>query len=431
MLALPPRLASLVRIAGLILIDWSVADSGHPPTTHDRGLVVSVLLALTTSSWLLWAVRSRHDRGLGLGPGRERAVGQLPRLELPVMAVAGGLLTAASPSSAASAFVFVAVVAGGLRMELSPAAALGVLGVLGLAIGTLLYGESALELLAYSLGLCAAVLAASNSRQSARRAEEAELVLVHMQRSHEEQLRSARLEESARIARDIHDVLAHTLAGLTIQLEATAALVEGGAGRDDVLGRIRRAHQLARKGLHDARRAVGALRGEGPTPLPQAIDALVADYRSSTNAPVALRITGDLARLGVRSSEAIIRVTQEALTNVQKHAPGAAVNVRLDAGESAARPCLLIVENQIPDPQWPGAGAGRRAWARELATAGGGFGIRGMRERAKELGGELSAGACPDGWRVELRLPPAALGAATGQPVASVSPAAPDHSAPV
>ena len=100
----------------------------------------------------------------------------------------------------------------------------------------------------------------------------------------------ARLEESTRIAREIHDVLAHTLAGLTIQLEATSSLVEQGADRDTVLARVRRAHALAREGLVETRQAVGALRGES-VPAPAGIEALVADYRASGEAPRSSRST--------------------------------------------------------------------------------------------------------------------------------------------
>ncbi|HWD65145.1 MAG TPA: sensor histidine kinase [Solirubrobacteraceae bacterium] len=390
MLALPPRVASLVRIVGLVLIDWSVISSDHPPGTRGRGLVVSILLGLATVAWLVWGIRAVRELGVALG--REPAEGPLFRPELLVMALAGGLLTAGSPDSAASAFVFAAAVAAALRMELSEAAVVILLGAAALAVGTLLYNQSALALLAYTLGFCAAALAGSNSRQAARRAEQAELVLVHTQRSHEEQLRSARLEESTRIARDIHDVLAHTLAGLTIQLEATAALLEGGADREDVLERIRRAHELAREGLKETRRAVGALRSEGPPSIPHALGTLIADYRSATDANASLSIAGDPARLAGRAGEAVVRITQEALTNVKKHAFGAEVTVQLVLDGDGV--CLTVEDRALA-----GAPAG------ELASAGGGFGLRGMRERAAELGGRLTAGPCECGWRVQLRLP--------------------------
>jgi signal transduction histidine kinase len=190
------------------------------------------------------------------------------------------VVVGASPDSAASAFVFVAVIAAGTRVELAQALPVVALGALGLGVSVLIYNGSALGLLAYTLGFAAALLAASNSRQSVVRADQAELLLAQTQRSHEEQLRAARLEESTRIAREIHDVLAHTLASLTIQLEATGSLLGQGADRDTVLARVRRAHQLAREGLQETRRAVGALRGD-TIPAPAGIEALVAEYRAT------------------------------------------------------------------------------------------------------------------------------------------------------
>jgi signal transduction histidine kinase len=397
LLALPPRVASLVRVIGVVLIDWSVIAGDHPGV-HGRHLVISILLVLNTGAWLVWAARAVQERDLALGRELSRGAGARP--ELLVMAAAGSLLTAAAPSSGASAFVFVAVVAAALRMELAEAALAVVLGAGGLAVGTVLYDESGLALLAYTLGFCAVALAGSNSRQSARRAEQAELLLVHTQRSHEEQLRSARLQESTRIARDIHDVLAHTLAGLAIQLEATAALLESGADRHAIRSRLRRAHELAREGLQETRRAVGALRSEGPVSIPEALEGLVADYRSATDAPASLSIAGDPARLAGRAGEAVVRVTQEALTNVKKHGHRSAVVVQVVVGGGAEDGVSLVVENRA-------AGPSQRV--SDLAWAGGGFGLRGMRERAEELGGRFTAGPWEDGWRVELDLPAAAL----------------------
>ena len=176
--------------------------------------------------------------------------------------------------------MFVAVVAAGVRVEVPRALPLLALSVLALAVAVLVYDAGALGLLAYALGFTAALLAASNSRQSIARAAQAELLLAQTQRSQEEQLRAARLEESTRIAREIHDVLAHALAGLTIQLEATRALVEQGAAREVVLERVSRAHALAREGLRETRHAVGALRGEAVA-APDALRALVDEYEGA------------------------------------------------------------------------------------------------------------------------------------------------------
>ncbi len=377
------RTATVVRLVGLGLISWTVFSSKHHPSASGRGLVVSVLLAVVVGSWLWWTAQ-----GVRLGPVTP---------DLWVMAGGGGLLLAASPDSAASAFVFVAVVAAGIREELSRAWPMVVVGAVAVAIGDAIYDRFGLGLLAYSLGFAASCLAASNSRQSVQRADQAELLLAQTQRSHEEQLRAARLEESARIAREIHDVLAHALAGLAIQLEATSALIEQGADRDELLTRVQRAHELAREGLRETRMAVGALRGDAVA-APAAIEALVGEYRAGADAPAQLTIDGDHGRLTGPTGQAVLRVVQESLTNVRKHAPGAAVTVTIHAGDRPDEEIVVVVEDRATAPTLAHS-------AGSLASTGGGYGLEGMRERARGLGGSVSAGAVPDGWRVELRLP--------------------------
>jgi len=380
--SLPPRAATAIRLLGLVLIALTVLNGSPHPGTSGRALVVSVLLAAAVVSWLIWMIRPLGDR---------------VTIELYVMAAAGGLLVEASQHGTASAFVFVAVVAAGLRADLPQAAPVALVGTLAVAISDLLYNGSALGLLAYALGFAASLLAAANARGRTERTEQAELLLAQTQRSHEEQLRAARLEESTRIAREIHDVLAHTLAGLTIQLEATSALLEQGADRDTALARVRRAHELAREGLLETRRAVGALRGDSVS-APAGIEALVADYRATVEASAMLKVAGDPARLTGDTGQTVLRILQEALTNVRKHAPGAEVSVALDAGTGPDDEVVLIVEDlptATPATEAPDG----------LAASGGGYGVRGMRERAQLLGGTLNAGPFGGGWRVELRLP--------------------------
>jgi signal transduction histidine kinase len=386
--SLDRRLATVIRLVGLALVVLSVLSGSHHPGTSGRGLVVSLLLVAAALGWLVWTARPEDDRWKSA--------------ELYVMAAAGGLLVVAAPQSAASVFVFVAVIVAGVRMELARAAPVALVGALAVGVSDLLYNGNALGVLAYTLGFAASLLAASNARQRSLRVEQAELLLAQTQRSHEEQLRAARLEESTRIAREIHDVLAHTLAGLTIQLEATGALLEQGADRDDVLARVHRAHELARDGLHETRRAVGALRGDA-VPAGAGIEALVDEYRAGTDAAAALTIDGDRARLSGPTGETVLRVVQEALTNVRKHAPGAEVSVTVHAGEDPDDEVVLVVADRPTVAQPVGQAGG-------LAATGGGYGVQGMRERAELLGGTLIAGPTDGGWRVELRLPaPTAL----------------------
>jgi signal transduction histidine kinase len=374
------RVAMTIRTGMVALVSWSVLTSKHAPGASGRGLVVTVLFAICVICSVLWIATFRLDRA--------------PTAETWALAAAGGFLTGAASGSAAAAFAFVAVVSAGLRSELPVAVPVALVAVLGLSIAAVLYDYSALGVLAYALGLAAAALAASTAHQSAVRAEQAELLLAQTQRSQEEELRAARLEESARIARDIHDVLAHALAGLTIQLEATRALVEQGADRATVLARVNQAHELAREGLRETRRAVGALRGDGVA-VPAALESLVEEFGG------AAQLTLDAApeRLEGRPGEAVLRVVQEALTNVRKHAPGATVSVSVSAPSHEE---LVVIVDDV-DGSSPAANG--------LASAGGGFGLKGMHERAQALGGTITAGSSDRGWRVELRLPPPEGGA--------------------
>jgi signal transduction histidine kinase len=382
------RTATLVRLLGLIGVGWSILGSSHPPAiTHGRGQLVLIAGVIAAGSWLVWTLWSAN---------RARIT-----LDIWTLALTSGLLLGATPGSAASVGVFVACSVSALRVGLARAAPVVMVGVVAEAASILIYHGSGIGLLAYCLGQLAVALGASNVRQVRVRADQAELLLAQTQRSHEEQLRAARLEESARIAREIHDVLAHALAGLTIQLEATAVLVEQGVEREVVLARLQQAHQLAREGLQETRRAVGALRGDAPAIRPT-IEALVNTYGVDADAPATLCINADDHALAGARGEAVLRVVQEALTNGRKHAPGAAVTVTVERERTGE---LLAVVEDLPTVQ---ASVESMAGASGLAATGGGYGLRGMRERAQLLGGTLDAGPAANGWRVELRLPASA-----------------------
>ncbi len=379
------RDATLARLIGLALITYSVLNTKKPPALHGRGLVVLVLLAVMVVVWLIWAFWSSAQRK--------------PTPDLYALALTGSLLAAASPTSAASVAPFIAVMAMAVRVNIKRGFAVVAISVVGMGTGAIIYsGHGSIGLvglLAYTGGWCAVAFAGANIRNTELRAEQAELLLAQTQRSHEEQLRATRLEEQTRIARDIHDVLAHSLAGLTIQLEATSALLDQGADPESVRERVDRARELAREGLREARRAVGALRGDQPVLLGLAIKALVDTYQAEVEVPVQFELTGDSQLLDGPAGEAVLRVVQEALTNVRKHAPGAEVSVAVD---SLPQLISATIEDRQAAPVAVGASSA-------LQTSGGGYGLRGMRERAELLGGTLQAGPTDDGWRVEMRLP--------------------------
>lgn len=372
------RNATAIRLVGLGLISWAIIASSPAPATSGRGLVVLIGYVIGFAAWLAWTFWSCRLEAI--------------TPDLYVLAACGGLVAAASPGSAGSAFTFVAVTAAAARTGLPNGLVVAALGAATLGACAIVYNQSALGVLAYTLGFAAAALAGSNIRQSQLRLDQAQLLLAQTQRSHEEQLRAARLEESTRIARDIHDVLAHSLAGLAIQLEATDALLAQGADTALIRERVQRARGLAREGLNETRRAVGALRGERPVAAGEAVEQLVSAY----DAPIEYTQTGDLGAVPEPVAETVVRTVQEALTNVRKHAPGAAVEVDLSVG---GEELSLVITDQPAVPVAGGPSAG------ELVSSGGGYGLTGMRERAAHGGGTLDVGPCAGGWRVELRLP--------------------------
>ncbi|OAR22518.1 two-component sensor histidine kinase [Streptomyces sp. ERV7] len=205
---------------------------------------------------------------------------------------------------------------------------------------------------------------------------------------------SAALAERARIAREIHDVLAHSLSAQLVHLEAARLMIErepAGEFRDRILERVVAARSMARDGLAETRQALSALRGE-ITPVEGFLRTLVdGGGLGGLSGPAGVEVAGERRPLTAEASQAVRRVAQEALTNVRKHAPGAAVAVRLEY-----RPDEVALE--VRDS---GGGRGTEEWE----ASGSGYGLLGMRERAELLGGTLEAGPEEEGFVVRLRVP--------------------------
>ena len=226
-------------------------------------------------------------------------------------------------------------------------------------------------------------LAGYTLRLDAEARGNAQRLLVQERAARAAEAESAALAERARIAREIHDVLAHSLSAQLVHLEAARLLIERGADRAQILERVVAARGMARDGLDETRHALSALRGE-LTPLEDFLAQLVG-----TTAGAEVTITGERKPLPAEASQAVRRVAQEALTNVRKHAPGAKVRLLLDYGEQQVT--LDVRDSGGP----PG----------ELTDAGAGYGLLGMRERAELLGGSLVAGPDEEGFVVTLKVP--------------------------
>lgn len=214
--------------------------------------------------------------------------------------------------------------------------------------------------------------------RSARRAAE------EAQRARQSEAREAALVERGRIAREIHDVLGHSLSGIAMQLNLADALREGGR-QEEATAAVRRAHALAVDSIGETRRAVHALR-EDALPLPDTLRRLAEQHGAD------LVVTGAVGAVGAEATHAVVRTAQEALTNAAKHAPSAECSVRL--AFTADRVTLAVRNGPATGPR------------RDELAGGNGLGLVGMRERAALLGGTLQAEPTrDDGWTVELELP--------------------------
>ncbi|MBT2529603.1 sensor histidine kinase [Streptomyces sp. ISL-99] len=213
---------------------------------------------------------------------------------------------------------------------------------------------------------------------------------------------SAALAERARIAREIHDVLAHSLSAQMVHLEAARIQIEQGADRAKILERVVAARGMAREGLAETRQALSALRGEVV-----AVETFLREL-AAPSGDVSVDVSGESRPLSAEASQTVRRVAQEALTNVRKHAPGATVRILLAYGEGEVT--LQIRDSGATGaPAAPGASGASSASASgvvgELTHSGCGYGLLGMRERAELLGGSLEAGADGKGYVVRLRVP--------------------------
>ncbi len=197
----------------------------------------------------------------------------------------------------------------------------------------------------------------------------------------------ARAEERNRIARELHDVIAHTLTVSLLHVTSARLAVEHDL--DDAARCLAEAERLGRASLDEVRMAVGMLHQDADAartaPLPGAagLPTLIEQFRSA-GADAAFTVDGDTGRLPATTGLALYRILQEALTNAIKHAPGAHSAVRLTVGADDVR---LAVDTAAK----PGTGSG--------------FGVLNMRERAESLGGQCTAGPGGSGWLVLATFP--------------------------
>jgi len=361
-------------MAWLALVLLSTISTRPHPGLHGRGAAILVALIALIAA----AVASR-PQDADLPPWRRIAA-------LVGVTAAAAVLAALQPSGGwQTGAVLVALIAA-VRLERVPGALTLAFSVAVLMIVSIIAHHSggALSVLFTAvpwyliMRLLHALAVQRNELRESRAAE----------------ARAAAAAERGRLAREMHDVLAHSLSALALQLESTRLLARDRGVDEAVTRGLDQAHHLAVSGLQEARHAIATARGD-ELPGPERIGVLADAFEEQSGLPVAVDVQGLPRALAPDARLAVYRTAQEALTNVRRHAAAERVEVRL-AYESEGT--VLVIEDHARPGTPPPA-------ALSITGNGNGYGLAGMRERAELLGGELLAEPTDDGFRVELRLP--------------------------
>jgi signal transduction histidine kinase len=246
--------------------------------------------------------------------------------------------------------------------------------------------QSGFYLLAWAAGR------ALHGHEERRAAAERHVVRVELER--EEQARAAVVEERARIARELHDAVAHSVSVMVLQAGGVRRLLGDDPEREREREALAGVEETGRQAVHELHRMLGILRKAdpgadlAPSPSLRRVEELVTQVRGA-GLEASLTIEGEPVELAPGLDMSAYRIVQEALTNALRYAPGASVGVTVTYGKDL----LLEVRDD-----------GARVNGRP-PTKGSGHGLVGMRERAELFGGDLQAGPAPGGgWLVRARL---------------------------
>jgi signal transduction histidine kinase len=368
--ATAPPVISGVRVLVLLLVLVTVPlASPHPGLGDARMITIAVLLGVCAIAWLVWLRASCRYRVMVTA--------------LAVMAVAGGTLAGLSPFSTAVAVCCVVTSSAGVRLSTEASLTITAATVAAFLISGFVVGAPAETLAGYPAAMIGLWAFGLTRRAYVLRAEEAEAALEQARRAHAAENQASALAERARIAREIHDVLAHSLAAVSVNLQAAEGLLgelpadSRGSEVVKAMECIERAVAFTRDGMTETRRAIIALRegadagdeaagpmdgstptagaapaaGPSPTRLVAELRKLTDDYRADGDAIVDLELIGEPRPVGAEAALTAYRTVQEALTNARKHAPGEPVTVGLTFAPAALE---VRVVNALP--------AGRGRW---------------------------------------------------------------------
>ena len=323
---------------------------------------------------------------------------------LGVIAVAAGFTCTAgsNENNCASLLVSMATAGAGFELDVPVSWMVTIAGILAIEANWIIYRDGSSQVsvfLLYPTIPLVGLLLGRLVRGRRVQAEQSAALLAQTQQLLAERGRADVLGERARIAREVHDVLAHSLGALSIQIQAARAVLTDHKDIDRAVDILVTAQRMAADGLTETRRAVHALRLDSK-PLDEELRRAAGSHGERYGVRVTLDIDGTPRPVPPDATIALLRTAQEALVNAAKHAEGQGVAVHLDYGRHDVR---LTVVNGLAD----GAAALAEAGAINggSGTISGGYGLTGMQERLRLLNGTLVAGPRGGQWVVTAELP--------------------------
>ena len=320
----------LARAAGLTVV--GLITFLNPPPVHDRlvtQIVAYAVVCVAVAAWGVFVLDSRL-------PERLTRVG-LP-IALGVVTIAGAVGGAAGAAGyVLIAFAMVATMAAGEGTPTTAALAVVGVGMLAVEISGLVFSQSIAALLGYPLLLVVGLLTGRNRAAYRIQAEQSALLLAQYEQLRVEQRRADVLDERTRIAREIHDVLAHSLGALGIQIQVGARRADRPAATSTA--RLRRCRPPSGWPPTAWPRPAAPCTRCAPTPS-RWTRSWPTGRRHAPEAArvrVACDISGAAAPLPPDATVALLRTVQEALVNAAKHAPGQPVEVDLDYADTDVR----------------------------------------------------------------------------------------------
>jgi signal transduction histidine kinase len=375
-----PRFAGAL-ILGCGLVTWSVVTVANASGTEPNlGLIVWASVALLAAS-------------IGLRAATVIA----PRLLLPSvigLCISGGVLAVTPFRAPALIAGVIAVISIAAEASLPVSLSVCLIGPVCATVAAIATHAPLDSWISACLVFVASLAPGFARRSSRMHAEQVELTLVQERRTAEAERSAAAAAERARIARETHDVLAHSLSALSLTLNAAEGFLLStpmDPGTTRALECVRRAKALAAEAGTETRTVIRTLRDQQP--LVHRLRELIRSDHTGGSSSVRLKVIGLESELPAPVEHALYRAVQESLTNARKHGPGTPAEVSLEYTHDDVS---VAVRNSVSH--------GRMSTSPSTASSSG-FGLIGLAERARELGGTFTFGASDGFWQTRMRLP--------------------------